>query len=74
MVNTTFKLTSDQLISAPRILKWAMNAYEFKHNQKSMIKVMRTWEGLTDKQWRSVLSGETPHTIEGDTVVITFSE
>lgn len=68
----TFRLGSNQMVSAPGILKWAMNGYKFKRDRKKMVNVMKSWPGLTDEQWGKVLAGEIPHTIEGDVVVITI--
>lgn len=68
----TFRLGSNDMVSAPGIIKWAMNGYKFKRDRKKMVDVMKSWPGLTDAQWGKVLSGEVPHVIEGDVVVITI--
>lgn len=69
----TVRLGSTTMVSAPGILRWAMNGFRFKCDRKKMRDVMKSWEaGLTDKQWDGVLSGTIPHTIDGETVVITL--
>ena len=68
----TVRLLSGPMISAPGILRWAMNGYRFKQDRNAMIKVMQCWNGLTRKEWHGVLSGAVPHAIEGDTVIINF--
>jgi hypothetical protein len=66
----TVALTSTEMVSAPGMLRWAMNGYRLKSQRKVMIKVMQAWPGLTRKEWHGVLSGTIPHTIEGDRVII----
>ena len=63
-------LTSTEMVYAPGILRWAMNGYKFKRDRKVMIRVMQAWPGLTDAEWAGVLSGEIPHAVEGDKVMI----
>lgn len=70
----TFRLGSNQMVSAPGIIRWAINGYKFKRDRKKMVNVMKSWDGLTDAQWAKVLTGEIPHTIEGDVVVITITD
>jgi hypothetical protein len=73
-VQRTIRLASTTMIHAPGILRWAMNGFKFPRDRKRMRDVMKSWEGsgLTDKQWDGVLAGTIPHTIDGDTVVITL--
>jgi ribosome maturation factor RimP len=66
----TVALTSNDMISAPGMLRWAMNGYRFQRDRNRMIKVMQAWPGLTRKEWQGVLSGTIPHTIEGEKVII----
>lgn len=69
----TVRLASTNMVSAPGILRWAMNGHKFKKDRKRMRDVMKSWPaGLTDKEWDGVLSGSIPHTIDGDVVVITL--
>lgn len=69
---TTFALGSSPAVSAPGILKWAMNGYHFKRDRKNLVNVMKSgWDGLTDEQWHGVLSGKIAHVIEDETVLIT---
>lgn len=64
------RLTSNQMVNAAGVLAWAMNGYRFKRDQKAMVRVMQSWPGLTETEWRGVLSGKTPHKVEGDEVLI----
>ena len=66
----TVALTSTEGVSAPGILRWAMNGYRFKRDRNALIKVMQAWPGLTRKEWQGVLSGTIPHSIDGDRVII----
>lgn len=69
----TVRLKSIEMCSAPGMLKWAMHYWGFVSDRPKLRKVMQSWPvGLTDSEWNKVLSGEVPHTIEGDTVVITI--
>ena len=66
----TVALTSTEMVSAPGMLRWAINGYRFKQDRNTLIKVMQAWPGLTRQEWHGILSGTIPHTIEGDRVVI----
>lgn len=66
-------LNSTQLAFAPGILAWAINGFKVKKDRTKMRNVMKSWPGLTDKQWDGVLNGTIPHTIDGDKVLITLT-
>jgi hypothetical protein len=68
-----FTLTSNSLVFAPGVLRWAMNGYKFKRDRANMVKVMESWPGLSKAEWRGVLSGEIPVTVEDDKVLITLT-
>jgi hypothetical protein len=70
----THRLGSNSLVFAPGILRWAIGGYRFRKDRPKLRELMRSWPGLTDKQWHDVLSGKVPYTVDGDTVVITFEE
>ena len=47
----TFRLASTNMVSAPGILRWAMNGHKFKRDRAKMRNVMKSWEtDLTDKE------------------------
>jgi len=66
----TVALTSTKMVSAPGMLRWAMNGYRFQRDRHTLIKVMQAWPGLTRQEWHGILSGTIPHRIEGDKVII----
>ena len=59
----TVRLLSDAMVSAPGMLRWAMNGYRFREDRSAMIRVMQCWPGLTRREWQGVLSGVIPHSV-----------
>ena len=62
------RLVSTDMVSAPGMLRWAINGAKFKKDRAAMVRVIAdTWSiprDITEK----LLLGEIAHTIEGDTV------
>ena len=56
------RLTNAEL-SAPGLLSWAINGYHFKKDRKSILNVMKSWNGPTDDEWHRLLSKEIPYTV-----------
>lgn len=52
-----FTLQSAEMVSAPGILKWAINGYHFERDRQAIIEVMRSWDVDVDIL-HHLLSGE----------------
>ncbi len=66
-------LESTPILNTAGLLRWAMNGYKFKKDRKKLRRVFV--EGFphprfTDDVVGRLLSGELPHKIEGENVVI----
>ncbi len=66
-------LESAPMLNTAGLLRWAMNGYKFKKDRKKLRRVFV--EGfphprLTDEVVDKLLSGELPHRIDGENVVI----
>ena len=59
----SYKLQSTAMVSAPGLLKWAINGYQFKKDRKNLLNVMKSWEGPTDEEWHRLLMQEVPYTV-----------
>ena len=66
-------LESTPMLNTVGLLRWAMNGYKFKKDRKRLRRVFVTGfphPRLTDDVVDKLLSGELPHKIEGENVVI----
>jgi hypothetical protein len=66
-------LESNPMLNTAGLLRWAMNGYKFKRDQKMLRRVFVQGfphPRLTDEVVDKLLSGELPHRIEGRNVVI----
>lgn len=68
----TYKLQSSALVYAPVIVTWAINGYHFKSDRKQLLAVISEGWNVPADAARALLSGDAPHTIEGETVRFTF--
>jgi hypothetical protein len=66
-------LESNPMLNTAGLLRWAMNGYKFKRDRKNLRRVFVEsfrHPRLTDEVVDKLLSGELPHKIAGDKVVI----
>lgn len=69
----TYRLGSNDMVHAPGVLKWAITGYKTKKDRKKMIDVMRSWPTeISHEEWHMILTGQIPHKVENDAVVITL--
>lgn len=66
-----YRLLSSPMIHTPGIVAWAINAYNFEADRPNMLKVITEAYSLPLAAAEALLSGEVPHTVEGDAVVFT---
>lgn len=69
---TTYRLASNGLCHTPGILAWAMNGYAFPRDRAKLAAVFIDGYGLPRAATKALLSGDAPHTVEGDSVVFTW--
>lgn len=67
----TYRLTSSPMISAPGVVRWAINGYAFKRDRKVMIQVIVDGWHVPEAAAKALLSKRVPYTVEGDAVVFT---
>lgn len=68
----TYRLASTEMISAPGMIRWAINGYAFKRDRAIMAKIITEgWPGLTKEATKALLSKSVPFTVEEETVVFT---
>lgn len=67
-----YRLGSNELVHAPGVVAWAINGYAFDRDRDVLRRVIVDgWPGVPADAAHQLLSGEVPHTIEGDVVVFT---
>ena len=65
-------IQSTKTTHAPTMMNWAVNAYTWKQDRQSVLKVMMSeWKyELTRQEWHRVLSLKVPYSIEYNYVLI----
>lgn len=66
----TYRLASTPGISAPGIVRWAINGYKFKRDRKKLLDVVAAWP-VPREALKKLLAEEVPYTVEGEVVVFT---
>jgi len=71
---TQFRLASGPMVHTPGMVAWGINGFHFKKDQKYLLNVFVSgWGGEpgspSPAQFKALLSGKVPFTVEGDTVV-----
>jgi hypothetical protein len=67
----TYRLGSTEFVSAPGMVKWAINGAKFRKDRDAMIKVIaETWNVPRPAAF-ALVTGEVPFTLDGETVVFT---
>lgn len=67
---TTYRLQSSPMIHTPGILAWAMNGYRFDKDRAQLLGVFTAaFPAIPSEDLHRLLSGETPHRVEGETVI-----
>lgn len=69
MTIQTYRLGSSPLVHAPGIIVWARSGYLFPKDRPQLIKIISETWGIPTDATADLLSGKTPYTIEGETVV-----
>lgn len=63
-------MLSTSMMSAPGILRWAINGYRFKRDRKKLMNVIKSWEGPSDEIYHRLLMGEIEWTTDENNSVI----
>lgn len=66
-------MQSVPMMSAPGVLRWAINGYKFKRDRQKMLDVVKCWEGPSDEVYHRLLNGEIEWTVDEDNNVV-FTE
>lgn len=65
----TYRLGSNPMVSAPGMVRWAINGAKFPRDRTTMVNVIaQTWN-IPAKDARKLLLCEVPHSVEDETVV-----
>jgi hypothetical protein len=67
-----YRLASAEFVSAPGLVKWAINGAAFKKDRAAMVNIIaKTWGVPTDAAV-ALLTQQVPYTIENETVVFDY--
>ena len=66
----TYRLGSNEMVSAPGMVRWAINGASFKSDIPQMVKVIESW-GVPKAAAHALVTKKVPFTVEGETVVFT---
>lgn len=68
----TYRLASAEFVSAPGLIRWAINGAKFEKDRAQMIDVVaQTWSVPPDAA-EALLTEQVPFSIEGETVVFAY--
>jgi hypothetical protein len=67
-----YRLGSAEMISAPGLIKWAINGAHFKKDRPAMVNVVASTWGVPKDAAKALLLQQVPYTIEGETVVFSY--
>lgn len=65
----TYRLGSCPSVYAPGVIRWAINGYAFKRDQKIMLKFVMTGWNIPEAAATALLSKAVPYTVDDDVVV-----
>jgi hypothetical protein len=72
MTTKQYRLGSAEMISAPGLIKWAMNGARFRKDRTAMVNVVvKTW-GVPEDAATALLLEQVPYTVEDEAVVFTY--
>lgn len=66
----SYAMLSTPMMSAPGVLRWAINGYKFKRDRKRLLNVIKCWEGPSDEVYHRLLMGEIEWTVDENNSVI----
>jgi hypothetical protein len=67
-----YRLGSTDMVSAPGMVRWAINGAAFKKDRAAMVNIIaKTWGVPTDAAV-ALLTQQVPYTIENETVVFDY--
>jgi hypothetical protein len=67
-----YRLGSAEMISAPGLIKWAINGAHFESDRPAMVNVVANTWGVPQDAATALLLQQVPYTIEDETVVFTY--
>ena len=67
-----YRLGSTEMVSAPGMVRWAINGAKFKSDQTQMIKVIIDGWGISEAAATALVLQQVPYTIEDETIVFSY--
>jgi len=69
-----YRLGSAEMISAPGLIKWAINGAHFEKDRANLVNVVvKTW-GVPEDAATALLLQQVPYTIEDEAVVFSYGQ
>jgi hypothetical protein len=65
----TYRLGSAEFVSAPGLVRWAINGAAFKRDRAAMVKVVADTWSVPKEAATALLLKKVSYTVEGETVV-----
>ena len=69
-----YRLGSSEMVSAPGMVKWAINGAKFKEDRTQMVNVIAATWGVPKDAATALVTQQVPFTIEDEAVVFTFGK
>lgn len=69
-----YRLGSAEMISAPGLIKWAINGAHFEKDRANMVNVVASTWGVPPGAAKALLLQEVPYTVENEAVVFAYGK
>ena len=70
----TYRLGSTDMVSAPGMVRWAINGSYFEKDRAQLVNVIaKTW-GVPEDAAKALVMRQVPYTIEDEAVVFTYGK
>jgi hypothetical protein len=67
-----YRLGSTEIISAPGMVRWAMNGAHFEKDRAQMVNVISNTWGVPEDATTALLLQQVPYTVEDEAVVFSY--
>jgi hypothetical protein len=69
-----YRLGSNEMVSAPGMVRWAINGAHFEKDRPAMIDVISETWGVPPEAAMALVMQQVPYTIEDETVVFSYGK
>jgi len=69
-----YRLGSAEFVSAPGLVRWAINGAAFEDDRPAMINVVASTWNVPPEAAKALLLQQVPYSVEGETVVFAFGK